>query len=58
MRKRKVTLPLIYLLKKCRLEETAKVTRVLDERGFHSVRFEEILDLVPTSVSNNTLSFQ
>ena len=53
-----MTLPLIYLLKKCRLEETAKVTRVLDERGFHSVRFEEILDLVPTSVSNNTLSFQ
>ena len=45
----KVTLPLIYLLKKCGPEETAKVARVLEERAFHSVRFEEILDLVRAS---------
>jgi hypothetical protein len=53
-----VKLPLICLLKKCWPEETAKLARVLDERGFHSVRFEVILDLAQTSVSNNLLSFQ
>ena len=41
-----MTLPLICLLKKCGPEETAKVTRVLEECGFHSVRFEDVLNLV------------
>jgi octaprenyl-diphosphate synthase len=49
LRKGKVTLPLIYLLKKCGPEEAAKVARVLEERGSRSVRFEEILDLVRTN---------
>jgi octaprenyl-diphosphate synthase len=42
----KVTLWSIYPLKKCGPEETAKVARVLEERGFHSVRSEEVLNLV------------
>jgi octaprenyl-diphosphate synthase len=46
LREGKVTLPLIYLLQKCRPEEAQKVSRVLEERGFHSVQFVEILGLI------------
>ncbi len=46
LREGKVTLPLIYLLRKCRPEEAEKVARVLSEGGFHSVKFSEILELV------------
>ncbi len=46
LREGKVTLPLIYLLKKCRAEEASKVSRVLEEGGYHSVKFAEILELV------------
>jgi octaprenyl-diphosphate synthase len=42
----KLTLPLIYLLEKCRPEEKRKLARVLAERGYHSVPFAEILELV------------
>jgi len=46
LREGKVTLPLIYLLRECAPEEKSKVAQVLDERGFQSVAFAEILDLV------------
>jgi len=46
LREGKVTLPLIYLLQRCRPEEAQKVARVLEERGFHSVQFIEILELI------------
>ena len=38
LREGKVTLPLIYLLQRCRPEEAEKISRVLDEGGFQSVR--------------------
>jgi len=46
LREGKLTLPLIYLLPKCRPEESAKVSRVLEEGGFHSVRLYEIQELL------------
>ena len=46
LREGKVTLPLIYLLQRCRPEETEKISRVLDEGGFHPVQFFEILELM------------
>lgn len=46
LREGKVTLPLIYLLQKCRPEEAAKIERVLKEGEFHSVQFSEIMELV------------
>lgn len=46
LREGKVTLPLIYLLQRCRPEEAEKVSRVLSEGGFHSVQFFEILGLI------------
>ena len=46
LREGKVTLPLIYLLRQCRPEEAEKVSRVLQERGFGSVQFAEILELI------------
>ncbi len=46
LREGKVTLPLIYMLRNCDPEEVRKVSSVLDERGFRSVRFEDILALV------------
>lgn len=42
----KLTLPLIYLLAKCRPEEKQKVARVLAENDYDSVPFSEILELV------------
>ena len=46
LREGKVTLPLIYLLRHCSREEAQKVRSVLEEGGFSSVRFGEILDLI------------
>jgi octaprenyl-diphosphate synthase len=46
LREGKLTLPLIYLLDRCSEEESEKVKRVLDEGGFHSVSFPEILNLM------------
>jgi octaprenyl-diphosphate synthase len=46
LREGKVTLPLIYLLQKCTPEEASRVSRVLEEGGFHSVKFIEILGLL------------
>jgi octaprenyl-diphosphate synthase len=46
LREGKVTLPLIYFLRSCSPQETQKVSCVLEEGGFHSVRFEEILEMV------------
>ncbi len=46
LREGKVTLPLIYLLQRCRPEETEKISRVLEEGEFHSVQFFEILELM------------
>jgi octaprenyl-diphosphate synthase len=46
LREGKVTLPLIYLLRNCSPQEAHKVARVLEEGGFHSVRFEEILEMI------------
>ena len=38
LREGKVTLPLIYLLERCGAEEAAKISTVLEERGFHAVQ--------------------
>lgn len=46
LREGKVTLPLIYLLQKCRPEEARKIWRVLEEGAYHSVQFPEIMELV------------
>lgn len=46
LREGKITLPLIYLLNKCTSAEASKITRVLDEGGFHSVQFDEVLELI------------
>jgi octaprenyl-diphosphate synthase len=46
LREGKVTLPLIYVLQRCQREEAEKVQRVLDEGGFQSVQFGEILEIV------------
>ena len=46
LREGKLTLPLIYLLPKCRPEESAKVSLVLEEGGFYSVQLHEIQELL------------
>jgi octaprenyl-diphosphate synthase len=46
LREGKVTLPLIYLLQRCGREEAQKVRSVLEEGGFNSVGFGEILELI------------
>jgi len=46
LREGKVTLPLIYLLQRCDREEAQKVKSVLEEGGFSSPRFSEILELI------------
>lgn len=46
LREGKITLPLIYLLTRCTQEEKTKIARVLEEDGFHSVQFDEILELI------------
>ena len=46
VREGKMTLPLIYLLQRCTPDEARKVSRVLEEGGFQSGQFGEILDLI------------
>lgn len=46
LREGKITLPLIYLLSKCAPGESAKIARVLEEDGFCSVQFDEVLELI------------
>jgi octaprenyl-diphosphate synthase len=46
LREGKLTLPLIYLLEHATAEETAKVQAVLDEGGFRSVQFQEVLEMM------------
>src|SRR5262249_41764290 len=46
LREGKLTLPLIYLLPKCRPEELARISRVLEEGSFDSVRFCEMQELI------------
>jgi len=46
LREGKLTLPIIYFLRRCTPEEARKVSRVLEEGGYHSVSFSEILDLI------------
>jgi octaprenyl-diphosphate synthase len=46
LREGKVTLPLIYLLQRCLPEEAEKISCVLDEGGFHSVSFSEVLEMI------------
>jgi octaprenyl-diphosphate synthase len=46
LREGKVTLPLIYLLRRCTPEEARKVSCVLEEGGFHSVMFGEVRELI------------
>jgi octaprenyl-diphosphate synthase len=46
LREGKVTWPLIDLLQKCRPEEKKRVSLVLEEHGYKSVQFSEIMELV------------
>lgn len=46
LREGKVTLPLIAVLRQCRPDEARKISTVLEERGFGSVQFAEILELI------------
>ena len=46
VREGKMTLPLIYLVQRCSPQEARKVSRVLEEDGFQSVQFAEILELI------------
>jgi octaprenyl-diphosphate synthase len=46
LREGKVTLPLIYLFQRCQPEEAEKVSRILDEGGFDSVRYAEVLEMI------------
>ena len=46
LREGKITLPLIYLLGKCTPGEAAKIAQVLEENGFHSVRFNEVIEMI------------
>lgn len=46
LREGKLTLPLIYLLERCSEDEAATISKVLEEGGFESVEFSEILELM------------
>ncbi len=46
VREGKMTLPLIYLLQRCTPEDARKVSQVLEDGGFQSAQFVEILDLI------------
>ena len=46
LREGKVTLPLIYLLGRCTAEEHDKVAKIMEERAFHTVPWNELLDLL------------
>jgi octaprenyl-diphosphate synthase len=46
LREGKVTLPLIYLLDRCTPEEHSKLAKVMEERAFLTVPWQELLDLL------------
>jgi len=46
LREGKVTLPLIYLLDRCTPEEHDMLAKVMEERAFQTVPWEELLDLL------------
>jgi len=46
LREGKITLPLIYLLDRCTAQEQAKIAKVMEERAFQSVAWEDLLDLI------------
>lgn len=46
LREGKVTLPLIYLLDRCTAEEHDKAAKVMEERAFQTVPWQELLDLL------------
>lgn len=46
LREGKVTLPLIYALRKCTAEERRRVEQVLEERAFNTVKHNEILEIL------------
>jgi octaprenyl-diphosphate synthase len=46
LREGKITLPLIYLLDRCTAQEQAQIAKVMEERAFQSVPWENLLDLI------------
>jgi octaprenyl-diphosphate synthase len=46
LREGKITLPLIHLLDRCTAAEQALVATVVQERGFRTVAWEDLLDLI------------
>jgi octaprenyl-diphosphate synthase len=46
LREGKMTLPLIYLLRRCRPEEQQKVSQVLEDGGFRRASLAEIQELI------------
>jgi octaprenyl-diphosphate synthase len=46
LREGKITLPLIYLLDRCTAKEQAQIAKVMEERAFRSVAWEDLLALI------------
>jgi octaprenyl-diphosphate synthase len=46
LREGKITLPLIHLLDRCTAAEQALVAKVVEERAFRTVTWDELLDLI------------
>ena len=46
LREGKITLPLIYLLDRCTAAEQALVAKVMEERAFRTVAWEDLLELI------------
>jgi len=46
LREGKITLPLIYLLNRCTAEEQRQIAKVMEQRAFQSVAWEELLELL------------
>ena len=46
LREGKVTLPLISLLDRCTAEEQNKIATVAEERAFHTVAWEDLLEIL------------
>jgi octaprenyl-diphosphate synthase len=46
LREGKITLPLIYLLQKCSVQEARKVSQVLEDGNYDAVPFEAIMELI------------
>jgi octaprenyl-diphosphate synthase len=46
LREGKITLPLIYLLDRCTAAEQALIAKVMEERAFRTVAWQDLLDLI------------